>query len=441
MVYYNMFDKNLIYGILISILILCIYHIVSCQCNDSFQVGGEKYGGKHGGKHGGKQQRKLEKEIIQLEREILQLEAGNAGNPIMCDPISNIQQFCPDGSLCPDCGEIACPCPLPSPAEECDPNNDNNGGGCPRGKCCWGNPPICQDCGDCNIHRDCPENKVCDKKNCIDPPPVDCVGHWDDDDNCDINCERKYVVDTPASNGGIQCEANDGEKKKNCQPNQGKCLVKPPVDCGGVQSKKLTNGITVIPKSGFYHIEELYILNTDLDVNGTLCIDKPFNINEGGKLNINGTINILSNGKLNINPGGHLAIVNNKGNLNNTGTITNKVEDFYNSGRIDNDGTIYNIETIKNYGTITNGGRIDNSGFLQNIRHIYNNGDITNNLNATIYIYGGDTYSASGSIHNFKTIKNYGTITNDGDIGNDGKICGNDIQNKPITGNPVDPNC
>ena len=63
--------------------------------------------------------------------------------------------------------------------------------------------------------------------------PVDCVGHWDDVNNCDINCERKYVVDTPASNGGIQCD--DIGKTKKCKKGQGKCPpVKPPVECGGL---------------------------------------------------------------------------------------------------------------------------------------------------------------------------------------------------------------
>ena len=71
--------------------------------------------------------------------------------------------------------------------------------------------------------------------------PVDCVGHWDDD-NCDQNCERKYVVDTPASNGGIQCD--DIGKTKKCKKGQGKCpggLPIPPyvilTDIDGIEEK------------------------------------------------------------------------------------------------------------------------------------------------------------------------------------------------------------
>jgi hypothetical protein len=126
-----MFDKNLIYGILISILILCIYHIVSCQCNDGFQVGGEKYGGKHRGKHGGKQRRKLEKEIIQLEREISQVsDTCDVGETVKCeeggvDCAGN--QCCPDGSTCPSADnsftgclkEKVRDCTEDSPPEEC----------------------------------------------------------------------------------------------------------------------------------------------------------------------------------------------------------------------------------------------------------------------------------------------------------------------------------
>jgi hypothetical protein len=233
MVYYNMFDKNLIYGILISILILCIYHIVSCQCNDGFQVGGEKYGGKHRGKHGGKQRRKLEKEIIQLEREISQVsDTCDVGETVKCeeggvDCAGN--QCCPDGSTCPSAENsfLRCPheknndCTEDSPPEECDPDSNDDGGGCAKGKCCRGHPPTCQNCGACIYDRDCFDNKVCDNGNCIDPPPVNCEGHWDVVDNCDKKCERKYVVDTPASNGGEPCD-NIGETIE-CEKYQGKC--------------------------------------------------------------------------------------------------------------------------------------------------------------------------------------------------------------------------
>jgi hypothetical protein len=62
--------------------------------------------------------------------------------------------------------------------------------------------------------------------------PVNCEGHWDDDDNCDKNCDIKYVVDTPASNGGKPCD--DIGKTKKCKNGHGKCPDKPPVDCKGL---------------------------------------------------------------------------------------------------------------------------------------------------------------------------------------------------------------
>ena len=59
--------------------------------------------------------------------------------------------------------------------------------------------------------------------------PVDCEGHWE---TCDINCDIKYVVDTPASNGGKPCD--DIGKTKKCKKGQGKCPGNPPVECEGL---------------------------------------------------------------------------------------------------------------------------------------------------------------------------------------------------------------
>jgi hypothetical protein len=59
--------------ILILLLLCCIYHIVSCQCNDGFNVGGQT----------------------------------------MCDPTQG--QMCPGGIACPNCGGNSCECPIPAP--------------------------------------------------------------------------------------------------------------------------------------------------------------------------------------------------------------------------------------------------------------------------------------------------------------------------------------
>jgi hypothetical protein len=57
------------------------------------------------------------------------------------------------------------------------------------------------------------------------PPqePVDCVGRWT---TCNSDCEKTYRVSTQASNGGKNCPATDGEKRK-CSG--GSCS---PVSCG-----------------------------------------------------------------------------------------------------------------------------------------------------------------------------------------------------------------
>ena len=193
--------------------------------------------------------------------------------------------------------------------------------------------------------------------------PVDCKGHWEDPGNCDINCERKYVVDTPASNGGIQCD--DIGQTKKC--------------------KKLKQDTMVIKSGEFYYIDEFDTLNDNLMVNGTLCINKQFNINNY-MIYISGTLNIQSNGTLNILS---------NGNIKNNGSIDNGV-----------------------------GGVVNNKGY------------ITNMLDATIY-NSGTIYNNDGTIDNTN-----GNITNRGTIDNaNGTICGNDIKNNKQTGHDVLINC
>ena len=137
---------------------------------------------------------------------------------------------------------------------------------------------------------------------------------------------------------------------------------------------------TEIPRGEVYHIDIFDTLNTDLVVNGTLCIDKEFIINPGEKIKIlpGGKLNILSNG-----------------NIKNNGSIDNGV-----------------------------GGVVNNKGY------------ITNMLDATIY-NSGTIYNNDGTIDNTN-----GNITNRGTIDNaNGTICGNDIKNNKQTGHDVLINC
>ena len=266
---------------------------------------------------------------------------------------------------------------------------------------------------------------------CPGDPPVDCEGHWDDISNCNIDCERKYVVDTPASNGGKQCD--DIDKTNKCNKGEGKCPGDPPVECGGKTSKwfdqKWILKDFTITNQSTYNTNKHIILKKPLIINGTLCIDTQFTIANGGSISING-------GELNINKGGSLKI-SRGGTIVNEGTITNN-----DGGIIDNNGV-----DIYNYGTITNSGTIDNNpgGDINNYHDgiITNNagGIITNNGNITNNAGGKITNNAGGDINNSGIITNNGAINNSGDINNDGKICGNNIQNKQNTGNQVGDGC
>ena len=210
--------------------------------------------------------------------------------------------------------------------------------------------------------------------------PVDCVGHWDDVNNCDINCERKYVVDTPASNGGKQCD--DIDKTNKCNKGEGKCPGDPPVECGGKTSKwfdqKWILKDFTITNQSTYNTNKHIILKKPLIINGTLCIDTQFTIANGGSISING-------GELNINKGGSLKI-SRGGTIVNEGTITNN-----DGGIIDNNGV-----DIYNYGTITNSGTIGNNpgGDINN----YHDGIITNNAGGIITNNGNITNNAGGKI-------------------------------------------
>ena len=312
-----MFDKNLIYGILISILILCIYHIVSCQCNDGFQVGVNR----HGGKHGGKQRRKLEKEIIQLEREILQVnDTCNVGDTVKCpeeggDCAGN--QCCPDGSTCPS-AQI-------------------NFSGCPKSKM------------------------------------IDCTKHS--------------------------------------------------LTCMGKPSKPFTPPIDkfIISPQNTYNANTHITLNTQLIINGTLCIDAAFTIENGGYIEIaeGGNLNINNGGWFTISKGGKLKI-------NKFGTlIINKGGHIYNSGDVTNGGSITN----ENGGTITNGyePKGNYGGSITN----KDGGSITNKDGAMINNYNIITNKKNGMIHNRGAIILYLA----GKILNRGKICGNVI--KTIKGDNV----
>lgn len=155
----------------------------------------------------------------------------------------------------------------------------------------------------------------------------------------------------------------------------------------------MTNGITEIPQGEVYYIDTFDTLKTDLIVNGTLCIDKPFYINKGIDIRSNGKINILSNGTINILSNGTIYILS-KGNINSSGTIVNK-------GNINNDG---NITIFRNY--LNNDGTITNKGYINNMF----NGTINNYVN--------------------KKITNNGTIIMIGNIFNYGAICGSDIVNE-----------
>jgi hypothetical protein len=262
--------------------------------------------------------------------------------------------------------------------------------------------------------------------------PVNCEGHWDDDDNCDINCERKYVVDTPASNGGKRCD--DIGKTKKCKNGQGKC---PPVECMGKLSEPfdtdlVKHGKFEIATTKTYNTNTDITLNTTLSISGTLCIDKRFIINKGGKIEIKygGTLNINKDGNLEILKGGNI-------NINQHGSITN-------GGNINNNGHINSFS-----GNITNkdGGTIDNHFNITNRGRIYNNdgGTITNQTYAVINNYQTITNKNGGRIYN-KAGAHINLITRDGKIVNNGEICGNYISNLnnvkiSIGPNPVDPNC
>jgi exo-beta-1,3-glucanase (GH17 family) len=101
--------------ILILLLLCCIYHIVSCQCNDGFNVGGQT----------------------------------------MCDPTSG--GLCPGGIACPNCGGNSCECPIPAP--DCT-KDIPQGGDCSDA---WFNVDVKYSC---NAYKNGDDNK-CENDNII----------------------------------------------------------------------------------------------------------------------------------------------------------------------------------------------------------------------------------------------------------------------------------
>ncbi len=142
-------NKTIIYGILIIILIICIYHMVNgCGC-DGFQVGIERrHHGKNHGKHRGRHRRRLnlEKEIEELKKDIYLLGGG--------DGLADLP-IAPSGGECAENGMLT--------------------RSCPKGECCskWGycgsSPSHCNkeslDGQRCIDDKDCQSDQCCSQWN------------------------------------------------------------------------------------------------------------------------------------------------------------------------------------------------------------------------------------------------------------------------------------
>ena len=164
-------------------------------------------------------------------------------------------------------------------------------------------------------------------------------------------------------------------------------------------------------------------------VNGTFT--------NNGLLNNSATLNDVVNNGIFINHGAAGAIVDNTGNISNTGTLGSVT----NYGNIDNSGitgNVINVGNFVNFGTIgdviSNNAVINNSGALGNVTH--NNGTINNSTGGTI---AGISNNESGGFFNnhgtvignvttLSTFNNYGmvngTFTNNGVLNNSATLNG-----------------
>ena len=163
-------------------------------------------------------------------------------------------------------------------------------------------------------------------------------------------------------------------------------------------------------------------------------------VNSGATLinntDLNSSSGVTNNGTF-INHGAAGAIVDNTGNISNTGTLGSVT----NYGNIDNSGitgNVINVGNFVNFGTIgdviSNNAVINNSGALGNVTH--NNGTINNSTGGTI---AGISNNESGGFFNnhgtvignvttLSTFNNYGmvngTFTNNGVLNNSATLNG-----------------
>ena len=78
------------------------------------------------------------------------------------------------------------------------------------------------------------ETQTCNTQSCVEE---DCEGSWSDWSVCSANCDggtqsRSFTITKPASTGGVQCPASNGETQtRDC--NQQSC----PVECEGSWSE------------------------------------------------------------------------------------------------------------------------------------------------------------------------------------------------------------
>ena len=196
---------NYIHLFIILIILLLFFITQSCNIN-GFSDGDKRH-----------RVRTLENKISELEEEIFEL------GPVYCDPKANPPQLCPDGSSCPDCGNVKCACSEDKPDPDCSYSPDfckngvaycecnvgYSGDNCDiKDKCKTGDLPDCtygkitgyisEGCNcECNVGYG---GDNCDKKECkIDDLP-DC----------------KYGKITGYISEGCNCECDPGSSGKNC---------------------------------------------------------------------------------------------------------------------------------------------------------------------------------------------------------------------------------